>query len=242
MISRSLKAVDISAVSEALGIAEEKTGDFYKFSFGHWKRHRYDVRTLPVLRDDEIAPHAFALLNRYSRVTGNFESISKKNDFYFICLQDHQIIGATMMWIGMLAALTLVAPQILSIILPIDPLSYPSFLPEWAEMVIWPGLGLFGLSVWTVEENAALSVLYAYLILFTSLLIGNLMAISRLNWLLLPLSYQGVFNKELPGRLRKDIRFIITTTIMPLGRLVVPIWIYITKLMSRSGEKDTFNT
>ena len=94
MILRSLEGVDISTVSEALGIAEEKTGDFYKFSFGQWKRHRYDVRTLPVLRDDEIASHAFALLNRCPRVTGDFESISKKSDFYFICLQDHQIIRA----------------------------------------------------------------------------------------------------------------------------------------------------
>ena len=94
MTIRSLEGVDLSAVGEALGIAEEKTGDFYKFSFGQWKRHRYDVRTLPVLGDDEIVPRAFALLNRYSRVTGEFESISKRGDFYFICLQDHQIIRA----------------------------------------------------------------------------------------------------------------------------------------------------
>lgn len=91
---RSLEGVDISTVSEALDIAEEKTGDFYKFSFGQWKRHRYDLRTFPVLRDDEIASHAFALLNKCSRVTGALESRSKKHDFYFICLQDHQIIRA----------------------------------------------------------------------------------------------------------------------------------------------------
>ena len=94
MTSRFIEGVDISTVSEALGIAEEKTGDFYKFSFGQWKRHRYDVRTLSVLRDDEIASHAFALLNKFSRVTDDFESRSKKFDFYLICLQDHQIIRA----------------------------------------------------------------------------------------------------------------------------------------------------
>ena len=91
---RSFEGVDISTVSDALGIAEEKTGDFYKFSFGQWKRHRYDVRTLPVLSEHEITSHAFALLSKRSRVSNNFESRTLNHDFYFICLQDHQIIRA----------------------------------------------------------------------------------------------------------------------------------------------------
>ncbi len=94
MSLRPFDGVDISLVSESLGIAEERTGDFYKFSFGQWKRHRYDVRTLLALREDEIALHAFALLNKCSRVTSDFESTWRKHDFYFICLQDHQIIKA----------------------------------------------------------------------------------------------------------------------------------------------------
>lgn len=94
MALRSFQGVDISTVSDALGIAEEKTGDFYKFSFGQWKRHRYDVRTLQVLREAEITSHAFALLSKCSRVTSDFESKTLKRDFYFICLQDHQIIRA----------------------------------------------------------------------------------------------------------------------------------------------------
>ena len=94
MTLRFFQGVDILAISEALGIAEEKTGDFYKFSFGQWKRHHYDVKTLPGLRDDEIASHAFALLNKGTRVISNFESRSRKRDFYFICLQDHQILNA----------------------------------------------------------------------------------------------------------------------------------------------------
>jgi hypothetical protein len=88
------EGVDISIVSDALGIAEEKTGDFYKFSQGQWKRHPYDVRTLPVLRSDEIISHAFALLSKCSRIANDFESRTSKRDFYFICLQDHQIIRA----------------------------------------------------------------------------------------------------------------------------------------------------
>lgn len=91
---RSFQDASLSTISEALGIAEDKTGDFFKFSFAQWKRHRYDIKTLPVLRDDEISSHAFALLNKGTRVISNFESRSKKRDFYFICLQDHQILEA----------------------------------------------------------------------------------------------------------------------------------------------------
>lgn len=84
----------IEAVSEALHIAEDKTGDYYKFSFGQWKRHHYDVKTLVSLADDEITSYAFALLNKCSRVVEGYESKTKNRDFYFICLQDHQILNA----------------------------------------------------------------------------------------------------------------------------------------------------
>ena len=87
---------DIITVSEALDIAEDKTGDFYKFSSGQWKKHRYDVKTLSSLNNNEIITHAFALLNKCSRVTGGFESKTKNRDFYFICLQDNQILKALM--------------------------------------------------------------------------------------------------------------------------------------------------
>lgn len=87
---------DIITVSEALDIAEDKTGDFYKFSFGQWKKHRYDVKTLSSLNNNEVITHAFALLNKCSRVTGGFESKTKNRDFYFICLQDNQILKALM--------------------------------------------------------------------------------------------------------------------------------------------------
>jgi hypothetical protein len=88
------KDKSIEAVSEALDIAEDKIGDYYKFSFGQWKRHHYDVKTLKALADDEITSYAFALLNKRSRITEAYESKTKMRDFYFICLQDHQILNA----------------------------------------------------------------------------------------------------------------------------------------------------
>ena len=94
MALQSFNKADITAIREALDIAEDKIGGFYKFSFDQWKRHRYEVKTLLTLSDHEITTQAFALLNKYSWGTNCFESMTKKKDFYFICLQDHQIIKA----------------------------------------------------------------------------------------------------------------------------------------------------
>ncbi|MBW2609377.1 MAG: hypothetical protein JRC68_03410 [Deltaproteobacteria bacterium] len=85
---------NLKTVSDALDIAEDKIGDFYKFSFGQWKRHRYDVKTLSYLSDNEITSYAFALLNKCSGAAHGFESKTRERDFYFICLQDHQILKA----------------------------------------------------------------------------------------------------------------------------------------------------
>ena len=85
---------DLSTVSAALEIAEDNIGDFYKFSFDQWKRHRYDVKTLSSLNSEEITSNVFALLNKSSRITTGFDSRTKERDFYFICLQDHQILKA----------------------------------------------------------------------------------------------------------------------------------------------------
>jgi hypothetical protein len=84
----------LDTVGEALEIAEDKTGNYYKFSSGQWRRHRYDVKTFSRLRKEEMASHAFAVLNKCSMVLSGPESNLKSRDFYFICLQDHQILKA----------------------------------------------------------------------------------------------------------------------------------------------------
>jgi hypothetical protein len=85
---------DIKDISDALDIAEDGTGDFYKFSFAQWKRHHYDVKTLISLSKSEISNYAFALLNKRAMATKGYESRTKSRDFYFICLQDHHILNA----------------------------------------------------------------------------------------------------------------------------------------------------
>ena len=94
MDSSFFRDEDIIKVTEALDVAEDVTGDFYKFSLAQWKRHRYDVRTLSCLRKYEITSDAFALLTRRTNRTGKYELTTKKRDSYLICLQDHQILKA----------------------------------------------------------------------------------------------------------------------------------------------------
>jgi len=85
---------NLNIVSDALHIAEDKIGDFYKFSFSQWKRHRYDVKTQSSLTDDEITSYAFALLNKCSTPFKGTDKQKAGRDFYIICLQDHQILQA----------------------------------------------------------------------------------------------------------------------------------------------------
>lgn len=91
---QSFQGEYITTMSEALGIAEERTGDYYQFSLGQWKRHRYDVKTLEDFGTDEARPRAFALLKKGTSVVGDFESKSRERDCYFICLHDDQILEA----------------------------------------------------------------------------------------------------------------------------------------------------
>jgi len=85
---------NLRMVSDALDIAEDVTGNFYKFSLGQWKRHHYDVKTLSFLIENEISSHAFAILKKCTRVVDGFEPKTKNRDFYFICLQDNHILRA----------------------------------------------------------------------------------------------------------------------------------------------------
>lgn len=81
-------------VSEALDIAEDRISGHYKFSSVQWKRHRYDVKTLSSLKNEEIVPKAFALLYKGVRNSDDLAFGNRERDFYLICLQDHEILKA----------------------------------------------------------------------------------------------------------------------------------------------------
>ena len=88
----SFKKNDLAVVSDALEIAEDATGDFYKFSLGQWKRHHYDIKTRSSLKTEEMSSSALAVLFKGMRMVDGFDSRTKDRDFYFICLQDHSIL------------------------------------------------------------------------------------------------------------------------------------------------------
>jgi hypothetical protein len=85
---------ELLTMNEALDIAEDRTGDYFKFSSGQWKRHRYDVKTLSQLADHEVIPDVFALLRKSDKPGTEVEPSSRKRDFYYICLQDNRILKA----------------------------------------------------------------------------------------------------------------------------------------------------
>ena len=80
--------------SDALHIAEDKIGDFFKFSSGQWKNHPFFVRTLADLSEGQIVSDAFALLEKQSSNRDCLEHREKARDHYLICLQDHEILKA----------------------------------------------------------------------------------------------------------------------------------------------------
>jgi hypothetical protein len=93
MALRTFKDDDLVTVSEALDVAEDRTSDFFKFSYALWKKNQYDVKTAESLAPDDISTYALAVLRRGTR-KGATGWKSKEKNFYFICLQDHQILKA----------------------------------------------------------------------------------------------------------------------------------------------------
>ena len=81
-------------LQEATVIAEELTSDYFKLSLSHWRRARYDILTLEALEQQEISPHALALVAKYHGCHRDRLLKSAVFDFYRICLQDHNILKA----------------------------------------------------------------------------------------------------------------------------------------------------
>ncbi len=79
-------------LAEALVVAEEMTSDYFKLTSRHWLAARYDISTLAHLREEEISPHALALVAKYDGCPPGRVLRSSSFDFYRVCLQDHNIL------------------------------------------------------------------------------------------------------------------------------------------------------
>ncbi len=87
-------AEQIFTVGDATAMAEELISNAYKISASQWLHHRFDVKTLVGLSENEIANGPFAQIIRYKARRHESSLESTSYDFYKICLQDHQILAA----------------------------------------------------------------------------------------------------------------------------------------------------
>lgn len=88
----SFQEENLKVISDALEIAEDATGNFYKFSLGQWKRHRYDVRTVSCVDEKSNIHSALAVLLKSVQFQRELTPVRKPSDFYLICLQDQSIL------------------------------------------------------------------------------------------------------------------------------------------------------
>jgi hypothetical protein len=81
-------------VNKSVAMAEELVSEYYKMSASEWLRPKFDVKTRIDLSSDEIVPGPFAQVVRYEGRLKDASLGSSSYDYYKICLQDHEILGA----------------------------------------------------------------------------------------------------------------------------------------------------
>ncbi len=81
-------------VNESVAMAEELVSGYYKMSASEWLRPKFDVKTHIDLSSDEIVQGPFAQIVRYEGRLNEASLGSSSYDYYKICLQDHEILGA----------------------------------------------------------------------------------------------------------------------------------------------------
>lgn len=89
---RRFAAGEMALVGQALEVAEERVSDHFHLSASSWRRYPYEVRTRAELKPPEVSRQALAQVLRLRRPPLAREWRGK--DFYRICLQDHNLLGA----------------------------------------------------------------------------------------------------------------------------------------------------
>ncbi|BBO81683.1 hypothetical protein [Desulfosarcina ovata] len=82
----------LTAVNNAVSMAEELVSNHYKMSASQWLHPKYDVKTLVDLNDTEIVDGPFAQIIRYEGKPDGGVLGSSTYDLYKICVQDHAIL------------------------------------------------------------------------------------------------------------------------------------------------------
>ena len=89
---RRFSAGKLALVSQAVEVAEDRVSNHFHLSENWWLRCPFEVRTRAELRSLEVAPHALAQVLRLRRPPR--PGSLRGRDFYRICLQDANLLGA----------------------------------------------------------------------------------------------------------------------------------------------------
>jgi hypothetical protein len=76
-----------------------------------------------------------------------------------------------------------------------------------------------------VEDAAQLHLLKLYLMIPLVTMLSIFVGLYRCRWLLRPFRAKDIFNPVLPIWLRRQMGFLIVTACLPLGGVLVPVWI-----------------
>ncbi len=82
---------EMSLVANALEVAEEAVSDHFHISDTAWLRYPYELRTLAELGPSEISGRALAQVLRLRKPPR--PGRIRAQDFFRICLQDHNFLG-----------------------------------------------------------------------------------------------------------------------------------------------------
>lgn len=82
----------LNTVEEAVTVAEELVGNYYKMSSAQWLHSRYEVRTAKDLAEHEAVCGPFAQVVKYEARRKDAYLSSSVFTFYIICLQDGTIL------------------------------------------------------------------------------------------------------------------------------------------------------
>jgi hypothetical protein len=88
---RLFSVAEISQVASALEVAEEAVSDHFRISDTSWMRYPYELRTLAELSPVEIDNRALAQVLRLRKPPR--PGRLRAQDFFRICLQDHNLLG-----------------------------------------------------------------------------------------------------------------------------------------------------
>jgi hypothetical protein len=89
--ARLFSVAEISQVASAMEVAEEAVSDHFHISDTAWLRYPYELRTLAELSPAEINGRALAQVLRLRNPPR--PGRLRAQDFFRICLQDHNLLG-----------------------------------------------------------------------------------------------------------------------------------------------------